>query len=292
MIIDISKKKLDSPYKLRSMEGGTKDVDIQKRIATGMFNSHFYIDSDLDMTLPGCFKKSMGERGPQSKAVGNKICHLLQHDWKMNIARPELLDEREVDYKGMKVSGGYYESYFPDVQSSTDVLIKKAEGIYTAHSFGYQYDDIEVAERESPDKQWKKNWEKYYPLALNPEKADEYGYFFLARSVKMFEFSDVAMGANALTPFLGLKSDDGKSGYELLAEKMERIQLFLKNGKGMSDEGFQQLEMELLQLKQALIFASKEEGPSMKDTLLKQVGRESTDLEKGKKIHNFLTLIN
>lgn len=274
-IKSISEKKASSHYKVTGVSNSTKDVDSSSRTVTGMFNSYFFIDSDLDMLLPGCAKKSIQERGAGSKK-GNKIKHLKDHDWSKVTARIDVLDERKVDFNGKQIEGIYHESFYPDVPESNDMLLKIQEGLYDDRSIGFMYMNIDVAERDSNEEGFRKNWETLYPKALNPDVADEYGYFYVVKEIKLFEGSDVAFGASSLTPMLGVKSGDKVALEQKLFEKLENMKSVMKSGN-LTDEGFYKLEMEILQLK-TCISEAFEAKPSVKDTFIE--GREETDTKK------------
>jgi HK97 family phage prohead protease len=160
---------------------------------TGVFNSFFLIDEGMDMTIPGAFAKSIGDRGPLSSAT-NKIKHLQNHDWDKNIARIDYLKEEDIHYNGENIQGLVHESYYPNSQDSNDMLTKIQEGVYDNRSIGYQVVNFEIAQRDSEDEKRKKAWEEFYPKALNPEKADEAGFFFVLKELKLFEGSDVSFG--------------------------------------------------------------------------------------------------
>jgi hypothetical protein len=50
----------------------------------------------------------------------------------------------------------------------------------------------------------KANWDKYYPMVANKEKADEEGYFFAVTEAKIIEGSAVLKGSNYVTPTLDI----------------------------------------------------------------------------------------
>lgn len=274
----IQEKKARNPYKVRNNANSTKDVDMTKRVATGFYNTFFYIDSDLDMLLPGCAAKSIQERGAGSKK-GNKIKHLKDHDWYQVTARIDVIDERKEFFNGRELEGIYHESYYSQAKSSDDILIKIQEGLYDSRSIGFRYSKIEAAAKESEDESELKNWANFYPKALNPEVADEFGFFWVVKEIMLFEGSDVAFGANQLTPLLGMKSTDKKALLSEAFAKMDAMQSMIKNGN-MSDDGQHQLEMEFLQLKTYMNTIAERE-PNVKDTLIKS--REDADTQKKQK---------
>jgi hypothetical protein len=256
-------KKLQKPYGVRTVGKAIKDVDLQARTVSGIFNSYFYIDGDLDMLLPGAAAKSIKERGVGS-TKGNKIKHLKDHDWCQNIARIDVLDERKVQIDGREVEGIYHESFYPESQDSTDLLIKIQEGLYDARSIGFQYGKILLCERDSQNEDFAKNWEANFPLALNPEVAAESGYFWAVKEIVLWEGSDVCFGANELTPLLGVKSGAKDIVQKQLFDKIDICAGLMKSGN-LSDDGFHRLEMELKQIKSYISILS-EGTPPKKDT--------------------------
>jgi len=241
-------QKLRIPYKVTTLHNSTKDVDINKRVVTGMFNTSFFIDHDMDMLLPKAAKKSIKERGVGTNS-GNKIKHLKDHEWSNVIARLDVLDERKVSFKGKEVEGIYHESFYPNATDSNDLLIKIQEGLYDDRSIGFQYVDLALASRDSENSDERKRFNKFIEKAMNPEVGEKAGFFWVVPEIKLFEGSDVAFGANELTPFLGMKNKgDSDRLKNKLFEKLDIIGSLFKTGN-LTDEGFQQMEMEKLQIK-------------------------------------------
>jgi hypothetical protein len=261
-MIDL-KKKLSNPYKVRTVEKAVKDVDLDKRTVSGIFNSSYYIDSDLDMLLPGAASKSISERGVGS-TKGNKIKHLKDHDWRQNIAVINVLDERAVTIDGKEINGIYHESYYPESTDSTDLLIKIQAGLYDARSIGFQYEKMVFCARDSDNEDNVKNWNTYLPMALNPEVAEEAGYFWTVKEIRLWEGSDVSFGANELTPLLDMKGVSKDLIVKQLFEKLDVCHKLFKDGD-LSDDGFHKLDMEIKQIK-AYITSFNELKPSKKHT--------------------------
>lgn len=266
-------KKQSTPYKVVSTANSTKDVDLGNRMVKGVFNSYYYIDSDLDMLIDGCAKKSISERGVNSKK-GNKIKHLKDHDWSQVVADIKELSEGDFEYNGKNAKGIIHNSYYPESTDSNDLLIKIESGLYDARSIGFQYVDITLAEKDSEIVEYKRNWEIYYPMALNPEAADEQGYFFVIKEIKLFEGSDVAFGANEFTPCLGVKSSSKQSDFDILNQKLSIMTSLFSKGN-MSDEAYHRLQMEELQIKQ-YICSIKDKEPAFKDTFLQSRKQKTT----------------
>jgi len=242
-----------------------KAINEDDRTIKAIANTYYFIDSDNDMLIKGCSQKSINDRGPQSNATA-KIKHQSDHilNTKNAVGRIKVLDEREIDGK----FGLYFESYLPQNTKGNDDLANYKEGIYDNHSIGFRYKIIELAERDG-DEQSSKNWAEFYPLAINQDKADMLGYFWVIKEIELFEISVVSFGANELTPYLGSKSKDAND--KLKAELFERIDSLnaqLKSNADNKDER-KNIDLESLQLKQ-IITDLKLEQPTKTNTPSKE----------------------
>jgi hypothetical protein len=267
----ILKKKVSTPYKVKeSYQAVTKDVDFAKRTVQVIPNTFYYYDSDGDVLLRGSTAKSIADRGPQSTAPG-KIKNVYAHDLKVNIGKPTLMDERQVD--GMDCQ--YAESQLFNSTKGNDTLIEYQEGGIDNHSIGFQYmyEGLELVTADDP------TWNKWLSMLINPEDAEEAGYMFLVSEIKQFEWSPVAFGANSLTPYLGVKSDNKEGLILKVNDRIDFLTKQLRHGR-QSDETMYTYELEMLQLKQIIneLFL---EGPSIKDTLIEKRRQNSSDTHEG-----------
>lgn len=79
------------------------------------------------------------------------------------------------------------------------------------HSVGMQYVDI-VFCVDSDEKYWaeeKANFDKYKEMAVNPEDADAYGYFWAVLEAKEIEGSAVVRGSCPATPTMSITESKG-----------------------------------------------------------------------------------
>ena len=242
-------QKLGTHFGVKIVEGvnSVKAVDVESRTVEFIGNTYFFIDSDQDMLITGCAVKSINDRGPKSKATA-KIKHQSDHvlNTKNVVGRIDVLDERIIDGKTVI----YGASHIPTTSKGNDDLINYQEGLYDNHSIGFRYKKIELAVRDSADLEEAKNWNEFYSKALNPEKADEFGYFWVVKEIELFEISVVSYGANELTPTLGSKSKDKNNVIKSdLMERLDSLSVQLKtDNKGQSKQN----ELEVLQLKQII----------------------------------------
>lgn len=247
-ILDVEKKTAKH-YNIKSSgigKASIKDVDTTKRIVTGIYNAYNFVDSGMDVLIDGCCKRSIKDNGPESNAVA-KIKHALFHDTTRLPGKILVLDERTIDTDFGKVTGIYFETKMDTSTEGNDTLIKYQEGIYDNHSIGFRYIKADKIERDGQHGN-SSVWKKYMDLLSNPEKAEEYGYFYAIKEIKLFEGSTVAQGMNELTPFLGVKGKEDLTRLHVLS-RIDKINSALKVGT-LSDDALQSLENQLLQLKQ------------------------------------------
>lgn len=263
-----TKKEMSYPVKMAGA-GTLIDVDMTKRIVTGLSNTALFFDSDYDVFLKGVNKKSIGERGPNSTAA-DKIIHLLNHQWlaEKQPGRIITLDEREVTFEGRKLWGTYFETKMSHSTFGNDILINYHEGLYNQHSEGFRYLDGEFIDEDAED------WGKMLDKVINPDDMRRAGFAFIWKEVEMRENSTVVFGANKLTPCLGVKSGDKLALSLKVQDRLTSLEKQLRSGK-QSDDMMRMFEMEVLQLKQ-LIHELFHAEPSVKDTLLKE-GRQAPD---------------
>jgi len=239
-------QKIAKHYCLKAANTLSVKVDEGDRIVKGIANTYFFIDEDYDMLVTGCALKSIKDRGVESKAV-SKIKHQADHSLKTSevVGRLTVLDERVVDKKTVL----YFESKIPKTLKGDDHLQNYIEGVYENHSIGFRYRDIRFAKKDSEIAKERNLWNEYYPLALNPKKADENGYFFVVKEIELFEISVVSFGSNSLTPNLTGKGKDFIKNIK--AEINTRLESLNEQLKMNADvEDFKTIDLEILQLRQ------------------------------------------
>lgn len=230
-------------YKIKPfglVKGAIKDVDSQKRIVTGFFNTSNFFDSDNDIMLPGAAKKSIAERGVNSSSTA-KIKHALNHDLTKLPGKLITLDERTID----GVSGIYFESKMADTTLGDDTLKNYLTGIYDNHSIGFQYLNYEFVENGS------EQWKELIDTVLNPADMAKEETAVLIKEIKLYEGSTVAFGANSLTPFLGLKGVNVEAVKADLFRRLNLLTHTVKNGD-QSDDMIYTLSLQVKQLQQII----------------------------------------
>jgi len=279
-IARMKQDKLNQFYSVKSdrPEILVKDIDLQKRTVTGLYNAYNYLDSSNDVLIPGVAAKSISDRGPAGNSI-EKIKHALFHDLTKLPGKITTLVEKEVEFIGRKIFGLYFETAMSQSTDGTDTLIKYQEKIYDNHSIGYRYNNLMYIDPES------KEWNMWLSILLNPEKAIADGYMFIVKEITLWEGSTVGFGANKLTPYMGVKSNDKQLVQMKLYERMDGLTKQLKNGT-VSDKSMQLFELQIAQIKQ-MISESFEIETSLKDTLKREPAVDDTK-DEGQSAYEYL----
>ena len=154
-------------YKFKNQSLEIKDIDQKQGIVSGYFSAFGMVDSDGDIMMPGAFKRSIQDWGPEAKG---RIKHLLNHDPSKPLGNIQVLKE---DGYGL-----YYESKIGKHSLGQDYLKMVDSGLIKEHSIGFR--------------------------TLREQKNDVANEI---HEVMLFEGSSLtAWGANENTPLVGYKS--------------------------------------------------------------------------------------
>lgn len=198
----------------KTITAEVKDVDFTSRTVTGWWSSYGNKDYDDDIIDQGAASKTIRERGPQGT---NEIFFLNQHNWSQPHTKPSVLQDQP--------KGIYFEATMPIVNGemtsySKDALILYASGVVIQHSIGFQVLKSDITG----------SW----------ADGDRIRHI---KEIKLFEGSNVTLGANPNTPFTGFKSLTQAQ----CNDQITAICKLLRNGS-LTDETFGILEIALKQL--------------------------------------------
>lgn len=177
------------------------DPNITQLATRVVGNTTKIMDSHRDMHVDDIWKRTL-------KASSVKL-HLQEHKRDFD----KVIDSMAKAYvKNMDISkinpnySGATQALMLDslVKESRNPLMFKQykNGWVENHSVGMQYVDLVFCVNSEADyaKEEKDNWDKYYPMMLNKEAADETGYFWAVTEAKLIEVSAVLFGSNSFTP--------------------------------------------------------------------------------------------
>jgi HK97 family phage prohead protease len=152
---------------LSTPEFGIKDIDSKQQIVVGYFSSFGTRDSDGDIILPGAFKKSILERGPETR--NPRLRHLLDHKRDKSVAK--ILSLKEDDF------GLRYESKAGRHTLGQDWFLMCEDGLLSEHSIGFE--------------------------VIKEEQKSDANYM---HEILLYEGSSIQfLGANENTPIVGIK---------------------------------------------------------------------------------------
>ncbi len=190
-------KQLNSEYEMGELE------------ITVIANMANWMDSDDDVILRGAYNKSIQDKG-------NNIPFIKDH---IHSVSAIIADTLEVKTQQINLESLGIES---DINTSQALIFRglvkecydsKIYELYKAgqikqHSIGLQYLNIELAVNDKDFKEEYKIWQRDYKKIINKNKADEKGYFFSVKEIKIFENSAVLFGSNEITPTLSVDEID------------------------------------------------------------------------------------
>ena len=212
-------------YLTKNVSDSIQDVDTVKGIVTGYFSIFGNKDSDGDIVMPGAYKKTLKENGPNSEKP--RILHLYQHDPTKVLGKPSVLKE---DKKGL-----YFETLISQTTLGKDVIQLYMDKVLTEHSIGYQ-----VVKREVDE-------------AAETQRLVE---------LKLWEGSTVSWGSNmdAIVETVKAASFNDKDLMKGLFEKLEALETAIKGN--YTDDTARQLEIAHKQIQQLIISLAKQEPVS------------------------------
>lgn len=274
-----TKKRKKYVYRDNNMKADVIDVDTNRNTVSGVLNTFFYVDSELDMLIPGSTLTSINNSGPNSNAKA-KIQHLKDHKMATDFIVGKFLTLEETTVNDRPVLR------FDSKVVDRSTLSLYQEEIINQHSIGFRYVDINFAEKDSENEIARELWDEFFPKAINPEVPEETGFFWVVKEIQLFEGSSVVFGANDQTETLGVKNKDPKTVELTLLSQMELLQKNIKNGK-FSDGHFKMIELQIKQIEQNILDLKK---PSLKETLQKASSVEDTKKVDG--VEKFYSLLN
>ena len=172
-----------------------------------VINTTNFLDSHGDVHVNGIWNKSVSDN--------KTFLHLQEHqrDFDKVIsdsAKGSVVSmtwkQLGLPYNG-KTEALVFESTIDRLRNGF-MLKQYANGWVKNHSVGMRYVSFDLAINSEAewDKEEKSLWDKYYPVIVNKELADERGYFWVVKEAKIIEGSAVVMGSNSATPTLENKT--------------------------------------------------------------------------------------
>lgn len=184
----------------------TKEANLPNLIVTVISNTTNFFDSHKDVHLDNVWNKTIAD----NKGAGfdhlqehrNGFATVISENAKTKIVKTTFRD-LGFDYDG-KTQALQHVSIIDPIRNLF-MYNQYANNWVKQHSvgMGYRGDIFYCANTEVEYmKEYKDNWDKYYPVIANKEDVDEVGYFWAVTQAKLYEFSAVPKGSNPITPTL------------------------------------------------------------------------------------------
>lgn len=205
----------------------TKDIAVNSDAApTGTLtikvvgNTTNLMDCHDDVHIQGLWKKTLAEN--------KSFLHLQEHDMEFDSV---ISDDMQCYTKTIAWSklGFNYEGStqaligesVADVTRNEFMCNQYRKGWVKNHSVGMQYVNIVLCINSEAeyDKEYKANWDKYYPQIANKDVADDHGYFWAVLEAKLIEISAVVRGSNYVTPTQSV--EENKEADIITSQKIE-----------------------------------------------------------------------
>jgi len=195
-----------------------------------VINTTNFLDSHQDVHIPGIWNKSLKDN--------KMIMHLQEHDMEFDKIIADGTDLKAYAKKYNWSELGYpYEGETEALIFESNILKERnpfmlnqyAKGWVRNHSVGMRYVKMDFAINDEDMPNEYEAWNKYYPMIVNPEMADERGYFWYVLEAKIIEGSAVPIGSNSATPTISTETgkalieDEPKKGinYEYLISNLK-----------------------------------------------------------------------
>lgn len=187
-----------------------------------IINTTNWLDSHYDVHIPGIWDKSLNEN--------KMIMHVQEHksnEFKSIIADGDQLKATAETMTwrslGVNLNGKTQALVFDSTvlkERNEYMLNQYLKGYVKNHSVGMRYINIVLCINDEANGAEFEAWEKYYPMIVNKERADELGFFWAVKEAKVIEGSAVPLGSNVITPTISVES---KSGAGITTPKQEAV---------------------------------------------------------------------
>lgn len=193
---------------VKSIFNGISDKDTETEIyRTLAISNTKYIDSHSDVHWDGCFTKSLKENSKnlylnENHEQGFRAIICYPTDLKVY---NRLVFWRDLGYNDSGATDVLFYDATIKQQNNAFMFDLYKRDLVTNHSIEMRYIDIVMclqpqSTEDVDDGAEREAWNKYYPEIVNKNVADELGYFFVVKELKILGAAAVPRGSNNRTP--------------------------------------------------------------------------------------------
>lgn len=201
---EIKCKRLDLPAVIETKSGAVKSlIKSENNKINAIISNTNYMDSHDDVHLNGSMSKTASEQY-------GKVYYVADHELRVDsiIATPKNVDMqvKVMDWSELGVNADGQTEVLMFGVDKDNIMHEKALKLIESkepiqNSIRMQYVKIDLAINDNESEQEFKTWNEVYPKLANKERADEQGYFWAVRELKIInEGSMVLFGSNDATP--------------------------------------------------------------------------------------------
>lgn len=189
-------------------ESNTEEMDNETLKVRVVINTTNIIDSHCDCHINGIWNKTVKEN--------KNPYHIQEHQMKFDhiISEDVVASVKTMTWAslGYGFEGSTQALIFDSTISKerNEMMFKQyLKGWVRNHSVGMRYVNLFLCinSEERYYQEEKDNWDKYYPVVVNKDVANELGYFWAVTEAKLIEGSAVPIGSNYATPTLSVKTE-------------------------------------------------------------------------------------
>jgi hypothetical protein len=197
--IDINRLEANFTPEIEDISGNVIEVK-------AVINSTNIIDSHLDLHTFGAWNKSVNKAKSTYilQEHQNKFTHVLS---RKGANTNEVMNFKDFGFNDMDFTANI--STFQLKREDNPFMFDQyAQGKVINHSVGMLYvmGKIELAYYDEDSEKNMQYFERMKSQAINPEMADEYGFFWVVSEAVKREGSAVVFGSNPITPTLSVKN--------------------------------------------------------------------------------------
>lgn len=191
----------------------TKEANLPKLEVTVISNATNYYDSHGDVHLDGMWNKTVSDNKEgfdHLQEHNNSFATIISNNCKTKVLKTTF-KELGFDFEG-NTQALQHKSIIDPIRNLF-MYNQYANDWVKNHSVGMQYLNTLYCANTEEDwaKEYKANWDKYYPLIANKDEVDKRGYFFGVKEARLREFSAVPKGSNPITPTLIIETQADKT---------------------------------------------------------------------------------
>ncbi len=177
-----------------------------------VINTTNFYDSHMDVHIPGLWNKSLSD----NKGSGFYLLNSHEYEFEEVIGEGLTGSAKKVSWRDL---GYQYQGITEALMFKGDIMKDRnpmmfeqyRKGYVKQHSVGMRYVKIATCINDEDYQVQNENWNKYFPMVVNPDECEKDGFFWAVLEAKIVEGSAVLFGSNSLTPTYSVEDASTKN---------------------------------------------------------------------------------